>query len=156
MRTAAASALVLLAACGGVQAPETVHPSWEPLFGLYEFVGTVPASSPIPVSGSLLLGPDGYQLTSNHGTCHDRLDRLWVGPEFGAGCENIRVTFRHLEGGVAEEGRAAVTVLESREREECRTNANGVRVCITIEEQVPVRHEARLRVRLLGAGARIP
>lgn len=152
MRVTGLSALALVAACGGVQAPATVHPSWEPLFGLYEFTGTTPGPSPIPVTGSLQLGPEGYQLTSNHGTCHDRLDRLWVGPEFGAGCKDIRVTFRHVEGGVAEDGRATVTALESREREECRTNANGERVCITVEVQIRVAHEARLRVRLLGAG----
>jgi len=152
MRVATLSALVLVAACGGIRAPAPVHPSWEPLFGIYEFTGSLPGDSPVPITGSLQLGPDGYQLSSNHGTCHDRLERLWVGKEFGAACENIQVTFREIGGGVAEEGRALVTVLESREREVCRTNANGERVCIPVEEQVPVRHEARLQVRRLGTG----
>jgi len=151
LRAAAFLVLALVAACGGVRAPVPVHPSWEPVFGTYEFTGSVAGRSPLSVVGTLRLDGEGYRLGSSHGSCHDRLERLWVGPEFGAGCEGIRVTFRQAEGGVAEEGKASVAVQESREREECRTNANGERVCITVEDVVTVWRELRLQVRRVDA-----
>jgi len=152
MRVPTLSALVLAAACGGIRAPAPVHPSWEPLFGIYEFTGSAVGHSPLSVVGTLRLDAEGYRLGSSNGSCHDRLERPWVGPEFGAACDGIRVVFRQVDGGVAEEGKAIVTVQELREREECRTNANGQVVCHTVEDIVTVQREVRLQVRRLGTG----
>ena len=151
MRAPGILVLAFAASCGGIRAPAPVHPSWEPLFGAYEFTGSVAGRSPLSVVGTLLIDAEGYRLGTSHGSCHDRLERPWVGPEFGAGCEEIRVSFRQVEGGVAEEGNASVAVQEPRERKECRTNANGETICITVEDRVTVWRELRLQVRRADA-----
>ncbi len=153
MRIATLAVLAsLLTACGGIRAPATVHPSWEPVFGTYEFIGSLTGRTPVSVSGTFVVGPEGYQVSSNRGSCHDRLERPWVGPEFGASCKGIRVSFRQLERGVAEDGTATISVEETRERQECRTDASGQQFCFPVLDVVTVTRDVRVKVRRLGAG----
>ncbi len=145
----AASFIALLAACG-VRAPATVHPSWEPTFGGYVFEGSLTGRNPVTVSGTLSLGPEGFYLSSTHGSCRERLGRVWVAPNVGVSCPRIRVGFRLADGSVPEDGTARVTVQQIRERQVCKTNADGTQSCITVEEQVEVPVEVRIQVRRSG------
>ena len=130
-----------------MRAPATVHPSWEPTFGLYAFEGSLSARTPVTVSGTLSLGPEGFYLSSNHGSCRERLGSPWVAPNVGVSCPGIRVRFRLADGSVPEDGTARVTVQQIRERQVCKTNADGTQACITVEEQVEVPVEVRIQVR---------
>ncbi|HSW31753.1 MAG TPA: hypothetical protein VLH75_19880 [Longimicrobiales bacterium] len=141
--------VALLAACG-VRAPATVHPSWEPTFGVYAFEGSHSGRAPVTVSGTLSLGSEGFYLSSNHGSCRERLGRMWVAPNVGVACPGIRVGFRLAEGNVPEDGTARVTVQQIQERQVCKVNADGTQSCITVEEQVEVPVDVRIQVRRSG------
>jgi hypothetical protein len=149
MKTLAILLLALLAACG-VRAPAAVHPSWEPTFGLYAFEGALTGRTPVTVSGTLSLGPEGFYLSSTHGSCRERLGSPWAGPNVGVSCPGIRVGFRLAEGNMPEDGTATVTVQQIRERQQCKLNADGTQVCITVEDQVEVPVEVRIQVRRSG------
>ncbi|MHB1191903.1 MAG: hypothetical protein ACYC6F_02560 [Longimicrobiales bacterium] len=149
MKALSTVAVALLAACG-VRAPATVHPSWEPTFGEYVFEGSLSARTPVTVSGTLSLGPEGFYLSSNHGSCRERLGRVWVAPNVGVSCPRIRVGFRLADASVPEDGTARVTVQQIQERQVCKTNTDGTQSCITVEEQVEVPVEVRIQVRRSG------
>ena len=99
-RAASAVALIVLLAACGVRAPATVHPSWEPTFGAYAFEGSLTGRNAVTVSGTLSLGPEGFYLSSTHGSCRERLGHAWVAPNVGGSCPRIRVGFRLADGSV--------------------------------------------------------
>lgn len=145
----ATAAAPLLAACG-VRAPEPVHPSWEPVFGHYAFAGALAGTNPVSVSGTLSFGPEGFYLSSTHGSCRERLGSPWVAPNVRVSCPGIHVGFRLVEGNAPEEGIATVTVQQTRQTQRCRVNADGTQTCTTLEEQVDVPTEVRIQVRRTG------
>lgn len=149
MKLLAVLSLVTLAGCG-LRAPDSAHPSWEPTFGSYVFEGSESGQPAVTVSGTLSLGTDGFYLSSNHGSCRERLTRPWVGPGVTVSCPGIRVGFRLSEGTLPEDGTATVTVQQIRERQHCRPNADGTQSCITVEERVDVPVELRIQVRRQG------
>lgn len=141
--------LFALAGCGG-RAPEAVHPSWDPTFGQYVFEGSRTGVSPLTVSGTLTLGPEGFYLSSTHGSCRERLPRAWVAPRVAVSCPGIRVAFRLVEGTLPEDGAATVTVQQIQPRQHCRVNSDGTQTCITVEERVDVLVDVRIQVRRTG------
>jgi hypothetical protein len=139
----------LLAACG-VRAPAPAHPSWEPTFGQYVFEGLLVGRLPVTVSGTLTVGPEGFSLSSTHGSCRERLSRPWVAPWVSVSCPGIRLVFRLAGEGPFEDGTATVTVQQTQESQHCTYNADGTQRCITREERVDAPTEVHIQVRRSG------
>lgn len=149
MRHSAIVLLVLLCACGG-RAPQAVHSSWEPTFGQYVFEGSLVGRAPVTVSGTLTLGPEGFSLSSTHGSCRERLSRPWVAPWVSVSCSGIRLAFRLAGEGPIEDGTATVTLQQTQEGQHCTLNADGTQRCITVEQRVDAPTEVRIHVRRQG------
>ena len=148
MRAFAPLSFILVAACAHGGTPSFQPQDWEPLYGTYQFEGTLRGEgTSASVSGTLRLADGRYYLTTTRGTCDGRLAPT-VSTDLGWGCrDGMGVSVRRVGNALATEGTAGFSEPKYVDREVCHTDSNGVQVCTTRTERSSSSYRGRITIK---------